>query len=138
MDTLSFETLAAVSDAFKQESDLLEEVIKPYKRMLSEIACKGAVSRTGRVPHAIMLVDHPEVYKIIAASRLQQSAAEEVLEWVQKEIWIIVERNYGYVMVYSHNNLEARAYIPVDLGASMESQSSRSKSNTHRWFSDRH
>ena len=99
MDTMRFETLAAASDALKQENDLIEEVVNPYKSMLSKIACRGAASKTGRVPHAVMLVNHPEAYQIIATSRLQQSAVEDVLEWVQREIWIIVERNYGHVMV---------------------------------------
>ena len=98
MDVARFGTLAAASDALRQEIDLLEEVVSPYKRMLSEVARKGGVSKIGRAPHVVMLVDNPDAYKIIAASRLRQAAAEEVIEWVQKEVWTIVGRNYGHVM----------------------------------------
>ena len=100
MDILGFETLTY--DVLKQESDLLEEVVNPYKQTLSEIARKRIMSNAARVPHIIMLADHPDAQKVVAASTLQDSGTGDVIEWVQKEVWNKVERNYGYVVVYTY------------------------------------
>jgi hypothetical protein len=91
MATLKFEMLVAASDAFRQERDLLEEVVNPYIRMLSEVTHE-------RIPHATIVVEQSDVHKMIVTSGLLESTNGDVFEWVQREVWNTVKRNNWYVI----------------------------------------
>lgn len=103
MDTLQCETLAAAADPLTQEIDLIEEAVSPYMRVLSEIACKGKVANATGVPHAITLADHGDAHKMIETSGLRRSTTEDVVEWMQREVWNVVKRNVECVISDAHN-----------------------------------
>jgi hypothetical protein len=106
MDTSPFKTPALATDSLTQEIDLIAEVVNPYICVLTEFAYKSIVSKATRVPHVIVLLDHIDAHEVMAKSGLQESATVDVLEWVQREVWSAVKRNYGCVMSYADNILK--------------------------------
>lgn len=99
MNTLPFATLAVDPDALTQESDLIIEVTRPYIRMLSKFTSKGVASNAARVPHATTFVDYPDAHKMIATSKLRELTTKNVLEWVQRELWNVIQQNCRCVII---------------------------------------